>query len=180
MDGGFRGASPLLRPTGATYIISIVTSLLVTKPFYLYIVYYMAYMLSNIKDYCFSDTAEDILGIKKYLVTIRAGALRYIPREDIEEIYNNLKKLKGYEWSDITGYELDKDGRWHFHTYCKGEKIPYLKGFSKNSLYVHFQENAHSDQNKIIKYITKEPQNRYELDAKDWESRAHYDYLFVD
>lgn len=129
----------------------------------------------------YDSEKEDYTGYNRYLVTIRAGALRYISREEIDEVFNNMvSKLKGYEWSQAKGYELDKDGRWHFHTYCHGPRVPYLKGFSKNSLYVHFQENAHSQVDKVIRYVLKEDQSQFALDEKDWESQAKYNYLFQD
>lgn len=118
--------------------------------------------------------------MEHYLVTIRAGALRYIPKEDIQAIYEQMKRtLKGYEWSDIYSYELDKERRWHFHTYVKGPRKPYLKGYSKNSLYVHFQEKACPNKNAIVRYITKESQDEDILQQQDWQSRAQYEYLFI-
>lgn len=118
-----------------------------------------------------------------YIVTIRAGGLRYISREQIREVYDKLSQtLKGYEWSTIIAYELDKEDRWHLHTLCKGPRIPYLKGFSKYTLYVHFQpvKEAKEDKKKVIAYISKEEQNLYKLDQNDWHSQARYNYLFQD
>lgn len=124
--------------------------------------------------------------MESYLITIRAGAKRYIAKEELNQILKNMiTQLKGIEWSSVVGYELDSDRRWHLHTMCTATKIPYLKRFNRNSIYVHFQKRTDEQQNKKARtqgavYVSKIPQDKYSQEELDWLSYARYNCLFQD
>ena len=116
-----------------------------------------------------------------YLVTIkRVSPTGYTSREDIEAVYQStVKKLRRAEWSDHVCWELDTLQRWHCHTVCVTHGHTYFKGLQTKGWTVNFTPFPEIALGKIIRYIYKCKQNKYELEEKDWQSRAKYEYLFI-
>lgn len=117
-----------------------------------------------------------------YLVTIKCVNMRYTSRDEIDTIVNKVvKKLKDCEWT-AAKYELDSQQRWHVHIvcHCRSTRQPYWKLLQRKNWTINAKEFPESDIQTVVSYINKDSQNMHYLEELDWQSRAKYQYLFVD
>lgn len=111
-----------------------------------------------------------------YLVTIKCNHTRFISIEDIDVTYNEvLSKLKHYELSDVSAYELDSNMKFHKHFIVTVyKKPPYFKLFTKLGWQIHFQEFPTEDSDNVREYLRKVNQSTIELHNLEQKSRQHY------
>lgn len=109
-----------------------------------------------------------------YLITIKCNHMQYTSRDKISLMYRSfLRKLRTYELSDTSAWELDSANRWHYHfIVCVGRQ-PYYPKFQINGWTIHFQSFHINDYFNVVNYLKKINQHPAHLDNLDIESQNY-------
>lgn len=104
-----------------------------------------------------------------YLITIKSRGLPFTSKHELDRFYNKcINKFKFCEWSCFRSYEVTMKGRLHLHTIVSLPRyISYktlINSVSTNRMYIHFKRFPKQDMAKVIGYIQKQQQNKFELE----------------
>lgn len=120
-----------------------------------------------------------------YLVTIKSRGNPYTTKRELDIYYHRLINLfKNGDWSCFRCYEITAIGRrLHLHTIVGLPITTYynkiMKSIKNNRMYFHLKKFPESDYNNVLSYITKQQQNKYELEQILVRNEYYHKYGFV-
>lgn len=102
-----------------------------------------------------------------YLVTVKSNKMEYISLSHLECALASLRlHSKGYDWSCLTGYELDTRLALHCHTCFRSKNCISVQTVSKEfsditGMHVHLKQCKIKDATTVMNYCLKEQKCPY-------------------
>lgn len=121
-----------------------------------------------------------------YLVTIKSRGLPYTTKRELDIFYHRcLNLFKSGDWSCFRCYEITANGRrLHLHSIVALPKNTYLLKLISllkldTRMYLHLKKFPESDYDNVLSYISKQQQNKYELEQILIRNEYYHKYGFM-